>query len=416
MTHPPSTGTRAARRRQRGMALPTMLLVMLVLTLLGAAAALTASTDADIAGNGRQELNALSVAEAGIHEAIARLNIKTGNDPCGGTPTPRIIPGVDGGGNPVATWERTIVATGGACASGTFQTTTGAAGGAATLPVTTIVRYKLEAPETPISHCDADGCNGEVVRFHTGFGYAGTMVPKSTQIGPPVLELVSTYTEPGSGATRAITVEMTRSISQANTPGTLRSCGNVSLTGSNTTDGNDHPDQVPVYAAGTVTKTGAANPTPSANVKQNQGACPGDLFDQTFGMSKTDLKALADIHLNAGAAAPSGGSANGKIVWISGAGTTTWNGNPTVGSPTEPVIVIVEGNMNVNGTITIYGVLYVMGTLTMGNGNWNMNGAVVSEGNANVSVAGNSTIRYDPTVMNSVNKLSPFTTILWKTT
>ncbi len=49
--------------RSGGMALPTALLVLVTLTLLGTAAVFTSATELDIAGNGRQELQALSVAD-----------------------------------------------------------------------------------------------------------------------------------------------------------------------------------------------------------------------------------------------------------------------------------------------------------------------------------------------------------------
>src|SRR5512145_3144988 len=95
-TTPRDSGRPAATR---GMALPTTLLVLVVLTLLGTAAVFTSSTEISIAGNGRQSLNAQSVAEAGIHEALSRLNAKA-------APAPTSIkPAVDAGGLPVPTWE-----------------------------------------------------------------------------------------------------------------------------------------------------------------------------------------------------------------------------------------------------------------------------------------------------------------------
>lgn len=388
--------------RTRGTALVTALLVLVVLTLLGAAAVFTASTDLDIAGNGRRELHALSIAEAGVHEALARVNMQA-------AAAEQIVPQVDGSGNPVAAWSLTIVDKA-APGAGEVQTLTGVHGSGSALPVETTVQYKLEAVEQPVSHCDADGCNGEVVRFHEDFGYGGMNVPRGAQVGPPVLEVVSTFND---GAAKTIWVEAVRAISQANTPATLRACGAVTVTGSNTTDGSLHPDQVPVHASGTVTKQGGSTITPPANVKQNQGPCPADLFEQTFGMPEADMKAMAHVVGDGPMSAPASGT-RGKIIWINGASaTSTWNGNATIGTPAEPVIVVSEGNMTVNGNITIYGTLYVMGSLSMGNGNWKMYGAVVSGASTDISVSGNSTLEYDPTVMNNLNKLSPYTTITW---
>lgn len=411
--------------RGRGMALPTALLVLVVLTLLGTAAVYTSSTELDIAGNSRQELHSLSVAEAGIHEALARLNMKTGAEP-------QIIPAETSPGVPDPNWSLTVVNKS-SLAANERQTLTGAFGSTTALPITTTVRYKIEqAGEAPVQHCNSTSppCNGEVVRFHTAFGYAGTNVPTGAQVGPPVLRLESTYS---GRASKTVVVEAVRAISQVSTPGTIRACGDVQCTGSNTTDGTAHPNNVAIFAGGTATGCDASHVDPDpgttspSSVQSGQGcpinaSDPEALFRLTFGMSKADMERLADIKGTAPYPTPSG--VDGKIIYVKGTAQSSWQGNasigcgnpPTVppGTNVNPVIVIFEGDFRIQGNVKFCGVLYVMRNFTIGAGTPKIYGAVISEGTTTLTLTGNSYFAYNPNVMNNINKLSPFTTILWK--
>lgn len=398
-------------RRSRGVVLPSSLLVLVVLTLLGTAAVFSASTDADIAGNGRSDLHALSSAEAGVHEAFARVNMKTGAAPA------RIVPQVDGGGNPVASWERRIV-NASTLGANDLQTLTGAVGSSSALPVTTIVRYKTEAEEQPVSHCDADGCTGEVVRFHTDFGYGGTNVATASQVGPPVIRVQSTYTSPANGA-RTITVDAVRTMTLATVPGALRTCGPVSCSSSTKAyvDGSEAPGDV-----GIVSPSSTCNGTNAGGTVSTQ-ACPSPasgLFQETFGMSPEELKSLADLTPTAPYIPPNGLS--GKIVYVTGSTPTDWASNMTIGSATDPVIVIFEGDFGASGTITVWGMIYTMGNLTS-TGNMKVNGAIIAQGTGAVELTGSGCTgggsptscasRYDPNVLGKLTQFSPFTTILW---
>src|SRR5918996_3637982 len=137
---------RRANRASRGAVLVTTLLVMIILTLLGTAAVFTSATDLSVAGNGRSDLEVSSLAEAGVHEALARVN-SSGNG--------QIVPGVDGSGNPIPDWSVTIVNKAAPTPGTEVQTLTGNFGSSTALPFSTIVRYKREAVEYPIPHCNA---------------------------------------------------------------------------------------------------------------------------------------------------------------------------------------------------------------------------------------------------------------------
>ena len=77
----------------------------------------------------------------------------------------------------------------------------------------------------------------------------------------------------------------------------------------------------------------------------------------------------------------------------------TLNSNGTYGSPTAPVILVVNGNVHVQGTITIYGVLYCQdGTWdNTGGGDAQIVGAAIAEGNFTATGTPNPT--YDPNVL-----------------
>lgn len=400
------------RAGARGIVLPTVLLVLLVLTLLGTAAVFTASTDADIAGNGRRELEALSLAEAGIQEAIARLNIR---DPAHAR---RITPGVSplGSTTPDASWSMTIVS--GTPGANETQTVTASADPATALPVRTEIRYKREsATEQPTFHCDGPtttACDGQVVLFQDDFHFPPP-APVGSRIGPPVLFLRATYDNTANrGAFKVLEVELVRSVTYANSPAALRACGNVDVTGSTITSGTDQPDGNAIYAGGTVTQGGAANVSGNSVGGQTcSGTPPGSqLFESTFGMTQEELRSAADIVQPVGYNPPSG--TVDKVIFITGAGLTSWQGNAIYGSVNEPVIVVVEGDFKIAGTTEVFGVIYVTGNLTLGAGTPRIHGAMVVQGNATTEAGGNFNLTYNPDVMDKIPRLTPFTTLSWR--
>lgn len=62
-----------------------------------------------------------------------------------------------------------------------------------------------------------------------------------------------------------------------------------------------------------------------------------------------------------------------------GTGTVRLGSNDTYGSPEHPVVLIVQGDLHLNGTPTVYGFIYVTGNLTA-NGNATVRGAIAVQG------------------------------------
>lgn len=90
-------------------------------------------------------------------------------------------------------------------------------------------------------------------------------------------------------------------------------------------------------------------------------------------------------------------SAGARTIWVEG--DMTLNANATYGSPERPVILVVNGNAEVRGTITIYGVLYCQdGTWdNTGGGDAQIVGAAIAEGHFTATGTPNPT--YDPNVL-----------------
>jgi hypothetical protein len=391
------------------MALPTALLVLVTLTLLGTAAVFTSGTELSIAGNGRQELQALSVAEAGVHESLARLNMRTGTAP------DRITTDVDlVTGAPIAGWSRTIVNKA-APGAGEVQTLTGTFGTTSALQISTVIRYKTETAEQPVQHCDGT-CNGEVVHFHTGFGYNGTNVPTGGVVtsGPPVLQLESTYSDGASGATKRLLVEATRVATIFNFPASVRACGEARDKDNAIVNGSATPLRPAIIAGGIIELIPPAQANGGTQAT-DPAACSLTLFRDTFGMSMADMNAIADI-VGANTSPPTG--TKGKIIYVSG--NAEWDGNAVIGTADEPVIVVVTGEFDLRRDVTVNGVIYVQGDRFRIRENAVLNGAVVIQGNApvpaperNAEIKDNARVNYNPNVLNNLAIFSPFAVTLW---
>lgn len=100
-------------------------------------------------------------------------------------------------------------------------------------------------------------------------------------------------------------------------------------------------------------------------------------------------------------------AANSRMIWLgpapgSTAGSFEITGG-TYGSTTNPVILVVNGDVNIRGNTTIYGVLYTTASTldNAGGGNSYMRGAVISEGNYSRS-NGSREIIYDSALLSRI--------------
>jgi len=124
----------------------------------------------------------------------------------------------------------------------------------------------------------------------------------------------------------------------------------------------------------------------STDPAQNQ------FFDMFFAHTKAEIRASADRN---GQLYPAGTSLNGKtgLVWVDG--NENINGTDVIGSPTQPVILIIDGNLDKLNGATIYGVIYVTGTVEIA-GSPIVKGSMVAENSSPSTGAGTLTLVYKP--------------------
>jgi len=102
-----------------------------------------------------------------------------------------------------------------------------------------------------------------------------------------------------------------------------------------------------------------------------------------------------------------------EILWVDG--SPSLNGNVTVGctitvtggnvcpsANTKPVVLVIDGNLQGNGTVKVYGLVYITGDFS-GSGNLEVTGAVIMEGD--VTGTGSLNVTYDSSVLQDAGKI-----------
>lgn len=129
-------------------------------------------------------------------------------------------------------------------------------------------------------------------------------------------------------------------------------------------------------------------------------------FERTFSGTKDSIKSRAHLLLS--------GTGNdnysdtldgqeGKVIWIEqSSGEARINGDVTIGSADNPVILIVNGALQINGSATVYGIVYVgQDWQNSGGGSMQVNGAAIVEGD--FSGTGTPSITYSPSVLDTLS-------------
>jgi hypothetical protein len=117
------------------------------------------------------------------------------------------------------------------------------------------------------------------------------------------------------------------------------------------------------------------------------------MWNDFFTQSAATVQANANQSYNSGNI----NGATGQTIWMNS--YTTLLGSTTIGSPTSPVILIVNGNLSVLlGSLTVYGLLYITGSITSLVGSITVNGALAIQGG--LGSIGNITVNYNPSILN----------------
>lgn len=159
----------------------------------------------------------------------------------------------------------------------------------------------------------------------------------------------------------------------------------------NAGNGIDVIDNDPTLSTKTVSTINYTDPA------QNQ------FFDMFFAQTKAQIRQAAS---NANQLLAAGASLNGLtgLVWVNG--NETINGTDTIGSATNPVILIIDGNLTLNGG-TIFGVVYITGTVAIA-GNPVVTGSMVAENPTLSTGAGTLKLIYKPWGNNNGGTTLPF--------
>lgn len=183
-----------------------------------------------------------------------------------------------------------------------------------------------------------------------------------------LLRITSTGTSDDGTSTRTVSQLAYAGVSSLNDAITTR--GNVVTSGNVNVSGGGG-----IHAGGNVTQSGTNNISSiTANDSALSSLSGAALFSNIFGVSKATMQSQSTVFASTSGLNWSG--LTGKN-WINT--TVVSSGNITVGSPSNPVLLVINGSLISSGSVTVYGVVYVAGSVTM-SGNNNFNGGLIAEG------------------------------------
>lgn len=141
------------------------------------------------------------------------------------------------------------------------------------------------------------------------------------------------------------------------------------------------------------------------------------MFQTFFGMPKNTWRdSVADARIDCSSTcgetnvstALGTGTGGARRLWLQG--NLVMNASPTLGSPNDPYIMVVDGTVEVRGNVISYGVIYSTAATwdNRGSGSATMVGSIISEGNF-INSQGNGQFYYDPRVNDALRKIpGPF--------
>lgn len=186
--------------------------------------------------------------------------------------------------------------------------------------------------------------------------------------------------------------------------------GSTMVSGQGITIQGNAKTQVSDGSGGVVESSNAS--TTEADILANVGSInSSNLAGYYFGVPLSTMQGIADHGYNE---SNIDGVTN-KIIWITGDLDITGNNTYNIGTPAAPVILIIDGNLDIAGTpdINFNGLLYVVGNIDItGNANISGDATIASEGSGNINpevdLGGNMDIDLNPTSLENLVNLSPY--------
>jgi Tfp pilus assembly protein PilX len=373
------------RHGERGMALVMALLVLLVLSLLGAVLMATVGAERRVAARSVREGEAFAVAEAGVDEALTR--IKNGEIENNGA-NPRMVAQIfnaPSGSVPALGADSTALATG-QPAGQWLAYSTGTKG-----PDVLTVQYKTDPAKTVVYRYDRNLASP----IQTASGYPIFVVTSTGRVGPDRTRVTGEYIQKPyiARANAAITADV-----GIHFKGTADVCGYNHRMDTPTGTAGVHPggacaawwaggnDLPGAWSTDDVTKQGASQQGGSpAYVEHQTGFYAGPW--EVLGMSQAEFFSWVGAPINSVPAQPRGiyYFDNNTVVQDQSGGPYGFNGGDGEG------FLYIDGDASINGNFTFRGLVYIEGDLQINGTCWIL-GGIICKGVSDIDVA-NGTCR-----------------------
>lgn len=165
----------------------------------------------------------------------------------------------------------------------------------------------------------------------------------------------------------------------------------------------------PVYPQGGVTLEGNAyiSDTSGANPRPAPGF-PSDLFEYVFGVPKAQWRSIRDNKATALSDCYGLNTSSSGLYWISG--NCTISSNIDVGSAASPVLLVVDGYLEITSNQMVYGLVFYFpvtydpsnsGPGATFSSNASVQGAVIAEGRIK-EIASNFNVQFDKTILTAL--------------
>ncbi len=156
-------------------------------------------------------------------------------------------------------------------------------------------------------------------------------------------------------------------------------------------------------ASGALSKSAGGAPVIGPDLVGNDPAFPPDLFQFLFGVAASDYQKIKDQARVVADCGGLSGSSSG-LIWVTG----TCNPPVNIGTPANPVLLVVQGNASLNGGVHLYGLLYMFDPLggakeelsTLGNSH--LHGAILTHHDVDLKLNGSFVLEFDKGVLENV--------------
>lgn len=183
---------------------------------------------------------------------------------------------------------------------------------------------------------------------------------------------------------------------------TIRTGGTIDLQGNAKTE----------ISSGVSSTSSVDGPDITENDANLSSLSNDQFFTEIFGSTPNTVESGADLtYSNSGTTSYNGlDGVTGSTIWINQtSGKAKLTSNTTIGSPDNPVVLIIDGEAQFTGNTLIYGYVFILGNdgLDMA-GNAQIIGGVSTS--SDIKARGNAKIVYNPTVLSNLNFNSGTTT------